>query len=720
MEFALIIKFILIAMMLFSAISYLFQRSGNKQSLQYAIDHHQAIRQLDEAEYLLLKPYLDDKNKVKPYKYQSTLVSQDVTVITGPCVRHSLSTNGAESSYYFVIGDIEVFLPYGMESYTVSDNVAEVVFTQRYAFVVNLNGFSLADAKADREGEVLRSEQWAQGSRGQFKTVTDEDIDRIDEEHSNAEIRSIISEVKNKRCEIVEQREETPLEANRKNPQNLGLITAVSLVLATIMALIYETDDDFWAAVVSGLFVVIAIIFYFHKPKRATDKVNRVRGTIEAKDIDNKTLVVGDSLALTYPKHWQAILPEKTTREADLDITVVEKTLLRYGNSLSLSKEIEQYGPPKFWRRNCFIFIIALILSWVIYLFSSSLKDDAIFTYRLFNGKTTELNINDRETLQQSSIRLGDRINVSLSGASCDASLSYGCEKVFITDGAIDVSKVMTPLPEWAEKSSTDSLVTTKRDREIETLELYSNLSINYGNNRSYYGNKLEKYTKLLNIEYLAQVTDEACTSNNTNCSRLKEIFTILLTDEKDNQFATWPEVVAYAKTQKNLTAIIYSSTASEIVNLFTRLSEKEVSERQRALIAELKLKQQEPASIGIILSNDYNADVTVAGINSNKNYQGMSYYLGIAAGLGQTKLTGLVTKVSYHNDGSIASISINPNARYQMNDNQLIPAAVMTFIAFSIMLIIAILQLLIMLNKMRVNDSRLRRIKNDYAHIIL
>lgn len=716
MEFALIIKLILLGIMLLSGLSYLFQRSGHKQNLQNAIKFSQAVRQLDDEEYQLLKPYLDDKAKVRPYKYQSSLISRDVTVITGPCVRHSLSTNGAESSYYFVIGDIEVFLPYGMESYTMSDNVAEVVFTQRYAFVVNLNGYSLATAKADRDAESLRNEQWEQGSRGQFKTVTDEDISRIEEEsHNDAQISSLISEVKNRRCEILEQREETPLEAARKNPRNLAIITVFTLILAVVFALIYETDSDLGLLVVSVVCLLIAGIFYFHKPKFSVGKVNRVRGTIGDKDGQSHTILIGDTLSLSYPKHWQNILPEKTTVDIDMDVSVVDKTLLRYGNSLSISKEIEHYGAPKFWGRNCFILIVGLVLLLVISQFSSSLRADGFFTYRLLSGQLNQLNINDSQLIRQTTIQNGDWIDFDIPYASCDAAHEYRCDKVFIFNDIVDVTSTMMALPEWVQKVAQNSLVITKRDQEIETLETYDNLFSRY------YGNRNQsKYTKLLNIEQLVLVTDEACQTEHNSCSRLKEMFTILLTDEQDNKFATWPEVVTYAKSQDKVLAIIYQSSASEIVRLFSDMANDILTREFANVMGQIGLKQAESTTVVINLLNTYRANVVLPNQSSNSSRSNLSYALAIAAGEGRLEQQGIVSDVSYHDDGSLASITINPDLRYKVDENNSIPLPLVTFVCFSVVAVITVLQLLIIINALRVNRRRLHKIQQDYRNLIL
>ncbi|WP_392560337.1 IgaA/UmoB family intracellular growth attenuator [Orbus mooreae] len=730
MEFVLIIKFILIGLMLLSAVSYLFKRSDNKHSLQQAIENHQTIRQLNDDEFQLLKPYLDDKTKVRPYKYQSSLVSQDVSLIYGPCVRHSLTTNGSESSYYFVIGNIEVFFPYGMDSYTMEDNVAEVVFTERYAFVVNLNGYSLADAKADRDGESLRNEQWEQGSRGQFKTVTEEDINQIEQmEQPDAGVSALIAQAKNKRCEILEQREETPLEAQRKNRQNLGFLSAVFLVLAVIVALMYRTEQDLWAIFISGMLFIVAAIFYFYHPKRVNDKINRVRGTIEGKDPTSKTIMVGDTLILSYPNHWQNCLPEKTTIDADMDVAVAGKALLRYGNTLSLSREIEQYGPPKFWGRNCFIFIVGIVLSFVIYLFSGSLKDDAIFTYRFLSDQIVTLDINDNDSLKKTAIDSGDLINLNLSRVWCDVTQYYSCNQVFVSNEVIDLTEIVNLLPSWAQKSSSGSLVKTTRDAEVETLELYGSLFSAY--NDSYYSNNQKKYTKLLNIEELTQVTDEACADdknkrndNNSyyygddSCDRLKEIFTILLTDEKDQQLPTWADLVAYAKTQQNRSAIIYTSTANEISSIFSSLSHQFLNKQKESITALLTAKQNSPSTVAISLMGKYNASVSVPDITRDR-YQTLEYNIAIANGLGQVSITGLVNQVNYHDDGTLASISINPDIRYQTSESQLIPAAVMMFIVFIIIAVITLLQLLVILNKIRVNKARLRKIQADYRNLM-
>ncbi|RKS87125.1 intracellular growth attenuator protein IgaA [Orbus hercynius] len=723
MGISLILNLIILGIGLFSAIGYLIQRSDNKHNLKQALENNQAIRQLTEDEYLLLKPYLDDKSLVRPYKYQSSLVSYDVSVISGSCVRHSFSTNGAESTYYFVIGDIEVFLPYGMDSYTAADNIAEVVFTEQYAFVVSINGYDLATAKAECDAQGSRDEQWHTGGHGQFKTISDEDIAQLEQQEHDPDLDPLIHQAKHRRCEILAQRDETPFESERYNKSNLGILTVIFWVMATIMAIIYSDDNDSWLLIISGISAVCAIIFYFHRPKRHRGKVNRIKGTIEEQDPTIQTMLIGDSLMVSYPKHWQGILPEKTNIDNDMDIAVTEKSVLRYGHSLSISKEIEQYGPPAFWGRNCALFITGLILSGVIYVFSSSLYDDVLVSYRILTSKISSWHIMDQSMLKNATIKSGDTVDIELLGASCAVTTDYRCDQIFITDEIVDDSELGTPLPNWAEKQANGSLIVTKRDSQIEILENYERMYASMLGNTNNYNNNRQIYTKLLDVQNIVAAIDEACTTDNGTCTELKDTLLILMTDQDDKEFATWQALSDFVKQQNSLNIIVYIRSANAIENLFATLSRDIFAQRKELLKTLLQQQQASPNSLSLTILNSQ-SDVATPFVQSQRSLSSykewMNNYSAMLHGLGTVKIAGLVSAITYHEDGSVAHMTINPSYRYQFDGHHNVSVIVVNTGIFAIILLVTVLQLVIWISKMVSNKRRLQRIQADYHNLIL
>lgn len=728
MEFALIIKLILLGLALLSGISYMFQRSGNKQNLSDAINSNQSIRQLTDQEFELLKPYLDNKVLVRPYKYQSSLVSRDVSVIAGSCIRHSLSTNGGESSYYFVIGNIEVFFPYEMDKYTMSENIAEVVFTERYAFIVSLNGYDLAIAKEQIEQRQLLDQQWGNGSKGQFKSITDEEINSLEQQEQNNKINENIAQMKNRRCEILAQRDETVFEHKNSKKTNTGFLTAIFIVLATVFCLNYDNDSDLWILIIATISLILAAVFYWHKPKRVSTKVNRVKGTVEENDHANNTMLIGDNLILTYPKYWQTLLPEKTTIDVDLDITVTDKKLVRYGHSLSISREVENYGAIKYWGRNCFLFIVGAVISCGLYFISSSVLDDALLSYRFLTSQISSKTIYDKSKLKSSSINSGDWVNLNINGASCDINNSYRCNRIFITNQLVDLTGNLNKLPNWVKKLSEGALIITNRDQQVEMLENYEKMYQNYNNTSSYYGNDYysssKKYTKLSNIEQLVLVTDDICKSNeNSSCSRLKEIFTVLLPEKEDNELETWQDAVNYAQNKPKKDMLIYISTANEITQLFENLSNKYLKSQMEQL--SLKLGElQSNNSVLIILSKNHYTEVTTPINHSVSSYDLMSkinnYYQILALGTGHLDIKGLVTDITYREDHTINSITINPDDRYQLDTTQQIPVVLVNIVIFLLIIIITIIQAVLLIYKIIMNKRRQSHILNEYKHLIL
>lgn len=729
MEFALIAKIVIAIFMIFSGLSYFWKRSDNKQNLEEAIANTESIRQLTDEEFKLLKPYLENKSLVKPYKYQSSLISKDVSVIMGACVRHSLSTNGSESSYYYMIGNIEVFLPYSMQNFTMSDNVAQVVFTQRYAFVVNLNGYSLVDAK---ENINIRSElkkRWNSGAAGEYKVASSSDLNdeqnRIHEDDSNVELENN----KKNHCIILEQRDESTFEKMRKSNRNSGFLAAIASVISVFLLLSYSGGGDFGLLLLGGIFCVATVILYFHKPSRAPQKVNRVKGTVEHKYTNSNSLLIGNSLMLSYPQHWASILPEVTTNDADMSATVDSKELIRYGYALSIDKEIEKNGPAKFWGRNCLLFVVGIILCGYVLFSTPSLGDDFAFTRNWVTNQFTVFKVNNLPELREAKIKKGDWVELNLNGATCDSSSSqHKCSKIFFNDAVVNLDDVVEPLPEWVKKVLNNSLVITHRDAQVELLEKIHNANNNSNNPYGDYYNYNQKrasYIKLLNVNALVLDANEACSTQYHSCDQLKNILAVLTSDDNNNKLGDWDVIVNYAKEKPSKVIITSRAATNEVSKIFSSLTSNFFGTRESILRKQLMNLQQADESIELNLMNGYLADVNIdidsASYGRNHNTQKSAYYEQfLTTAKGYMSIDGIVSNVKYREDGTVKSLDINHNKRYNFSTASTKPSAALTLLIFCVIAVLTFFQGLIWLYKIYFNKQRMDRILNEYKHMIL
>ena len=468
MSVVVVIKFILFGIILISAILSFIKRSENKSNLKHAIQENNSTRELTQDELQLIQPYLTDKKLIKSHKLQTALVSNEVSVIAGACVRHSTRLNGTETSYYYMIDDIEVILPYNMENYTMDDNAAEVVFTKKYAIVVNLNGVTLQIAKAEIDAQKNLAEQWAQGARGQYTAISDEELQKMQEEDDSPETLAFVNQINNMRCEILEQRDETQQESARRNQLSLGIFPAWSLILAAVFTYFYS--GEIILLILASVSLLLAILTYFKKRRLKVEKINHLRGTV-TKHTESRHLFIGDSLSVIYPKHWNTVLPEKSASTVDMDVSVTNRELIRYGHALSIAKEIEKYGAPKFWGRNCFLLIVGLVLSIILALMAvSSIKNDFLFSYQWITGKTNTFSIDSLTDLRTADLHIGDRLNLNVPGASCDANNFIACNHIVINELNQNIPGFLKETSTWVNQLASTSYYQNIMQKQITYL----------------------------------------------------------------------------------------------------------------------------------------------------------------------------------------------------------------------------------------------------------
>lgn len=733
MDFLLIVKLIVLGIGLLSALSYMGTRSSHKASLKQTLSD-EPIRQLTSEEFELLRPYLEDKKLVRPYSYQSELVNHNVYLLQGECTRHSFSTNGAESSYYFEIANVEVFFPYRMEDFTIDHNVAEVVFTKKYAFILSLNSISIFEAKTEQDTSIERVQQWQQGERGQYKTLTEDDL--IDRDQDEVTDFAFVKKVATSRCEIVQQRDESEVEKRMHNRNNTGFLSALFLIISVILVLFFidegPNENNTIFLILGSLSALLSLFFYSKKSKLVEEKINQVKGTLIAKDSVGSQIIIGDSLQVNYPDYWDESIPDSSASDVDIDVSVSSHQLVRFGHTLSVAREIETYGAPRFWGRNCLLAVTGLVLFFIVWGFSTSLKNNLIYTYSILTNNTAPVIITDRTQLQQQTLAVGNWVDAKAIG-QCDVDDLYNCNTIKVhhkTIGPIDDSMFTTP--DWVYKASQNKLVNIVQDSQTQLYEMLANGMGMYGssayNNRYNTYNRVS-YSKVKNISSLVPVIHNLCqdSSSGHSCSTLKSVVFELLNSESDDEssdsqsYSDWNALAeAMQDNPMPIDVVVNTSEANKLSNLFKQLSNRYLINVEQRYFKLVKGYQQESDVTIQVIADKMSPHVILPGLTSKeiRNWNDttkLTYYMDIVADQANKsfRLKGMVTDVEQDEFGMNVNMTVDANFCSEKENGLFAPAIISTFLSAMLALFTAI-QLMVWMSKVWLNKRRIARIKKE------
>jgi hypothetical protein len=710
-----------------------FGATPNKKNSLYSSSpsSSELTRPINEEELQLLEPYLNNPNMVGHYEHSSTLASPDVSIIVGSCIAINHSNNSNDPIYTYQIGDIVVFFPYDMERYVEDINIVQVVVTEHYALVVKINQYDLKTAKQKQE-QLQQQRQKQQNKKTYFESAwkskkeeilpeqnladANDSIMKFDEEY--IEIEPIIS------YKIVEQRQETPIESSNRNKKNNGILAAVFLALTVILFIKYWYTFDSWLPLFIGLSLLVSIVFYLRKAQSCTLEVNRIKTKIHYKDDIKNRILVGDDRTLKYPAYWTPFLPYKSDEDVDIDVIVKKEKLLRYGNLLSISREIEEFGPPKFIMRNLILFVTAFILSIMTFKLVDITSNLQLATYPL-DSNVSVWDIKDAKSLKNSPIKKGDLINIKLKGASCNAESDMyleDCDKVFINQqiaSNIEEAKANSNL---VDALFDGDLIKTVRDNDVKQLEKELNSEKNKKNssyNKEYQPGSV--LSKLLHVDHLILTVDQSCQLlGEDKCKQIKLILikTIKLTDYELDQ---WPQLVEYSKQHHNYDKIIVASTLeyleTQISNLQKSMSFYYLDKANTALTN----YQQSPQSVSLALANANEIKINYP--DEDKDIVLLqTYYNALSGKGGKVKVSGLVTGVDYQNDNTVSNLTIDDDLLYRIYQHQLLSLTSPVFIGVVIFIITALMALsngIIICCKLIANNQRKNNIIKAYENRI-
>ncbi|OCG15341.1 IgaA/UmoB family intracellular growth attenuator [Gilliamella sp. WF3-4] len=665
-------------------------------------------RTIKEEEYQLIEPYLNDPSMVGPYEHGASLVSPTVSVIVGSCIAINQSDKRNDPIYTYRIGDTVVFFPYDMEQYVEDINIAQVVFTERYALVVKLNQYDLKTAQQNQKQQNKKAE----AEHEQNLTDANDSIIKIDKD---VELKSKFT------CEIVEQREETPLESANRSKKNNGIFTAVFLVVAAMLFVMYWYSFNNFLPVLIALSLSATVFFYLRKAESYTLDVNRIKTKIRYKSDIKNQMIVGDNLTLKYPAYWTPFLPDKTNENIDMDIIVNSKKLLRYGNLLSISREIEEFGPPKFIMRNLILFVTAFILSINIFKLVNVTDNLTLASYP-FNDNVSIWKIKDAGSLKNSPIKKGDLINIKLNGASCNAESNMyleHCDKVFINEQTANNTEDASFESDLLSAFLSDNLIEIARDNDVKELEKKLSNRKNTDYNADYQAGVI--LTKLLHIDHLILTVDESCQLlEEDKCRRVKQILikTIKPTASTIDQ---WAQLVEYSKQNPNYEKIIVAGLLAHLEPQINNLKRSVLSYYLEKANTALINYQHSAQSVGLALAKTQEIKISYPD-DEDINLTEI-YYNALLGKGGKIKVSGLVTGVNYQNDNTILDLTINDDFLYRFHQEQLLSFTSPIFIGISIFIITALIALLhgiTICYKLIANQQRKNKIIKSYENKII
>ncbi len=674
-------------------------RNKNKKKIKDFIANRESYRDLTNEELKLLEPFTSHKISVRPYKLQP-LIDCKVSVIKGACIRRKVITEDNKRCYYYEIDNIDLFFPYDLDMYLSNYNVVEVVFTETYAYVVNVNNYGIQFAFDNYDPNRIRTS----------------DVPRSESAPNNADFASVNNNVVV--FETLSTREETPLEIKSRNLSNYGILNSFCLLFATILFIrewLAENDQILSTLIKVIICFVVAAFFALHKSKLKSkpQQVKTIKVNNFNKNSKSHTLIVDPKTNIRYPKYWSRFIPEVSKTTTEMDIRGNLKTLLRCGNILSIHREIQQFGPPKFIFRNNVLFFIGLMLTIVFYIFSNPINN-SFLAYRYYSHQLQNWQINDLTSLYNSDIKRGDLINISVNGISCDIkernkNIDTKCHHLAIKDKPLEnEDNQLILLFNTINKVFDEKFIEAVVDPNTLRMLVYKN----------------ESYLNLKNMGQMVIDIDKICNILEIECESVKYKLIQLYTNKGSYDETEWTKLVTEAELNPNFSKSIETSKIEELIPYIDNI--------RKDILYELKNivynHQFNGAGVEIVLIE--NSYIKLAKSNSIKNASSkenlqllLDYYYKIltdeADESDAINLIGLVGDISYREDGSISQLKLNVKDYYKVDSEKLFSLTspvIIDLLMFIIMAAVALINGVTLLYKIIFNQRRIKLITKYYS----
>ncbi len=746
-----------IGILIFGLISWLLyksDRSINKNVLNDHIRHRERIRDLTDEELELLQPFLTSRLAVYPYKFQPSLVDNKVSYLLGACTRESLYSNTDEIAYYYDVDNIEIFFPYNMDMHIAESNIFEVVFTKYYGIVIKVNDYDIKTAfeNYDPNEEYLFRD--LKQTKANEKNLDNEFLDEHNSScrqdginSSDVESLSIYEDSKNLNnneayleasknyYKLLYQREETQFEAAIRRKHSLGWLTSLCLILATVLLIRSWFDENDQISILILICLGAAAFFAWYKPKHYSNpqQVSVVKAKIYDKDRNTCSIEVGNLMVLQYPKYWLNFIPETSDSATEMVISNDNKKLLRYGQTLSINNEVEQFGPPKLVSRNKILLVISVILSAVLYYFTDPINN-GYFAYKYYSQQSEKLQIKDFTTLKNSDIKPGDIVNITIKNTSCDVNdlnEEYQCHNLFINNQpmAMKENNLM------AIEGSLKHVFNTKFVNEVVDFEmmrfedeqsLYVDMLNRNANDRHYVKNP---FSKIKSIGQMVIDIDKVCQILPVKkCDSVKYNLIHLFDTSWSKANVTWDDLLTESTENPGFSEIVETRrmrSLKQALELFK-------SELQSELVNVIS-KYQSDNGVKITLTNQSYVDMAPLVMSNSMRFNENGYINYYFAILNNTipaniNIVGSVSDIIYLNSEnsdrpnletqSISGLKVNANRHYNLDENQQLSSnllIIINVIMFVVTILIATINAVKLVQKTRINRHRSKEISKYY-----
>ncbi len=735
-----------IGILLFSIViwlSYRNDRSKNKQKLKNLIENRESYRELTNEELKLLEPFMTNKKAIHPYKRQP-LIDHKVSIIQGSCIRHSLLNGSEETDYYYEIDNIELFFPYNLDLYLSTYNVVEVVFTQKYAYVLSVNNCSIQFAFENYDPDRIKPIEIPES----YMYIDEYDIDLEDSNSEDSNFKSSDSNtINNNNDEInkvdvlvdyepLYEREETPLEISTRNWGNYGILTSLCLSLATIffMREWFVGGEQILATLIFVIVCfVVAIFFIWHKPKSnfQPQQVKTIKTNIFTKDSSSNTLIIGQKTDISYPKYWSQFLPEASKISTEMDISGNFKILLRCGNTLSINQEVEQFGAPKIVVRNKILCFVGSILAIALYFFSDPINN-SFSAYRYYSNQLKAWQVNDITTLNISNIKRGDLIDITIKGISCDVkdedkNKGNKCHRLAIKDKPLEnESNQLMFSYDIINKVFDENFVKLVEDEELFLFRKYQEELVkeyNKGSTASYSMSyyKANPVSKFKNLGQMVIDINKVCNIFELECQNVKSSLIQLYYKEGFQDQAMWDKLVTRAEQFPSFNKIVETSKVDNFIFELKKMK-KEILLKLKNTVSDYQFN-----SSGVdvtLIDNSYIEIAQFYNINnpiSDEDLRlSLDHYYKILTNESETiNLVGIVGGISHREDNSISQLKLNVKNYYKVEPEKLfslVSPVIIDIIMFVIMVSVVVINGGLLLYKTIFNRRRIKQIIKYYS----
>ena len=147
------------------------------------------------------------------------------------------------------------------------------------------------------------------------------------------------------------------------------------------------------------------MIASYIKREIPSEYVNHIKAQIRDNRHVNHQLSIESNFNVLYPDHRKMFPPNNSDISIDMQTELKTTQLLSYGDYLSLSDEVKNYGASKFIYHNVLLAFTRLILAVLMFFFTNTDKKFD-FTFQILTDLITIRNIDVKKSINKSSKKL--------------------------------------------------------------------------------------------------------------------------------------------------------------------------------------------------------------------------------------------------------------------------------------------------------------------------